>query len=127
MRYDSIFISAGLICVLAGMSFGLWMGGANDFTLAPAHAHLNLVGWVTLSLYGLMHRAFPALSSAKLAPFQCGLAIIGAVTMPIGIGIAITSGNTNETPVIVASMVVLFATLLFAIMFFGKVTFAKAS
>ena len=35
---------------------GIWMGMHEDFTLAPVHAHINLLGWVTLALYGLYHR-----------------------------------------------------------------------
>jgi hypothetical protein len=35
------------------MSGGILMAIAQDFTLAPAHAHLNLLGWVTMALYGL--------------------------------------------------------------------------
>lgn len=38
------------------MSLGLYMGIRGDFTLAPAHAHLNLLGWVTMAVYGLYHR-----------------------------------------------------------------------
>src|SRR5262245_26327667 len=74
MRYDAIFISAGLICLLIGMSVGIWMGVREDILYAPAHAHLNLVGWVTLCLYGLIHRAYPSLAAAKLAPVQLWLA-----------------------------------------------------
>src|SRR5436853_508017 len=30
MRYDVIFITAGLLCVIAGMTFGIWIGTKND-------------------------------------------------------------------------------------------------
>ena len=42
-----------------GMAMGIVMAVGHDFTLAPAHAHLNLLGWVSLSLYGLFYRAYP--------------------------------------------------------------------
>ena len=38
---------------LAGMGFGIFMGITQDFMLAPAHAHLNLLGFVTMFLSAL--------------------------------------------------------------------------
>ncbi|MBS0386019.1 MAG: hypothetical protein JSS00_11785 [Proteobacteria bacterium] len=126
MRYSTIFIVAGLLCLLVGEGFGIWMSQSPDrFPLHPAHAHLNLAGWVTLALYGLIHHAFPNLGKARLAPIQCALAIFGAIVMPVGILIAITSGEQNVTWAIVGSLGVLLGTLLFAIMFTGKVAMSK--
>ena len=125
MRYDVIFIVAGLICVLCGMGFGIWMGVQADFTYAPAHAHLNLVGWVTLTLYGLIHRAYPALAAAKLAGVQMLLAILGAASVPFGIIQAISSSHEAPVAAIVSSIVVIVAALLFTIMFVGKAALAK--
>jgi len=126
MRYPVIFIATGLLCLLVGEAFGIWMSQDPDrFSLAPAHAHLNLAGWVTLALYGLIHRAFPALATAKLAMVQCAFAIVGAALVMPGILIAITSGDTNITLAIVASLCIALGTLLFALMFLGKVVTAK--
>ena len=49
------FITAAC-AALAGMALGIRMGMAQDFALAPVHAHLNLLGWVTMSLFGLYYR-----------------------------------------------------------------------
>ncbi len=38
------FFIAGIVFVLLGMILGMWMGMNEDFTYAPVHAHLNLVG-----------------------------------------------------------------------------------
>lgn len=126
MRYDAIFIMAGLACLLFGESFGIWMGTTANFQLSPSHAHLNLVGWVTLSLYGLIYRAYPTLSAAKLAPFQCLASVAGAIVLPMGIAIAIRSGDSQPQMAIAGSLLVLAGTLLFAIMFIGKAVMAKA-
>jgi hypothetical protein len=125
MRYHVVFIIAGLLCLLAGESLGIWMGVNQDFTLAPSHAHLNLVGWATLALFGLIHRAYPQLASARLAIVQCALAIIGAIGLPAGIAVAILTHNID--PARLAAFCVVIATLLFAIMFVGKAATAKAA
>ena len=93
MRYDFTFIAAALLCLLAGECLGIWMGIAHDFTLSPAHAHLNLLGWVTLALYGVIHRAYPALAQARAAKAQAALAILGAIALPAGIAISILTQN----------------------------------
>lgn len=115
MRYDVIFISAALLCLLAGESLGIWMGIARDFTLAPVHAHVNLLGWVTLAAYGLIHRVYPSLASSRLAGPQCALAITASATMPAGIALAMLM--RNPTLAITAAFGVLAATLMFAAMF----------
>jgi hypothetical protein len=38
---------------LVGMALGIVMGIRQEFLLAPAHAHLNLLGFVTLFLAAL--------------------------------------------------------------------------
>jgi hypothetical protein len=46
---------------------GIGMSAAHDFQLAPIHAHLNLVGFVALSIFGLTYKAYPALARSRLA------------------------------------------------------------
>lgn len=117
-RYDVIFISAALLCLILGEGLGMWMGKTGDFTFAPAHAHLNLVGWVTLVAYGLIHRAYPALAASRLAAVQCVLAVVGALVLPFGIGYVLITSD----PIIalVGSVIVFAATLLFGTMFIRR-------
>ena len=60
------FFAVAPIYVLVGMGFGIFMGATENFTLAPAHAHLNLIGWVTMALYGTFY-ALAREASQKLA------------------------------------------------------------
>jgi hypothetical protein len=48
-RFMLFAIAAGV----GGMTLGFGMGVTQDFRLAPAHAHMNLLGWVSMFLYGL--------------------------------------------------------------------------
>ena len=49
-----------VVVLLIGMLAGIVMGIQKNFVLAPAHAHLNLVGGVLLFLFGLYYRLVPA-------------------------------------------------------------------
>jgi hypothetical protein len=46
----------GAVAALIGMGLGIAMGISQDFSLTPVHAHLNLLGWVSMLLYGLYYR-----------------------------------------------------------------------
>jgi hypothetical protein len=125
MRYDVLFIVAALLCLLIGEVFGIWMSQDEArFMLSPAHAHLNLAGWATLALYGLMHRAYPALASSRLALIQFLAAALGAFVLAAGILIVIQT--QQESVAIAGALLVVTGTLLFAIMFVRKVALAKA-
>ena len=54
------------------VAIGAAMGASpsHDMRLMPVHAHLNLLGWVSMSLIGLLHLRFPALGDGKLAAVQ---------------------------------------------------------
>ena len=51
-RVSLWFFAVASVYVLIGMGFGIFMGATENFAIAPAHAHLNLIGWVTMALYG---------------------------------------------------------------------------
>jgi hypothetical protein len=66
----SLMMRVSVVVLLAGMLAGIAMGIRQDFTLQPAHAHLNLVGGVLLFLFGMYYRLFPAAADDKLAKLQ---------------------------------------------------------
>jgi hypothetical protein len=127
MRYDLIFIVTALLCLLVGESLGIYMGINQDFLLVPAHVHLNLLGWVTLAAFGLMHRAYPALATSRMAAFQCWFAVIANISMPAGLAVMLASPTHDDTLVKLGSVAVILATLLFVIMFVRKAALAKAA
>lgn len=85
MSLPRSFLLAALVYALAGMGLGIHMGIGQDFAAAPVHAHINLVGWVTMALFGLIHRAYPALREIKLAWPQFWICQAGALLLVIGI------------------------------------------
>lgn len=78
-RLPLAFFTAATLCVLAGMVWGAVMGSTEDFSLMPAHAHLNLVGWASLALMG----TFYALTgrSGRVGWLNFGLSTAAVVVM----------------------------------------------
>ncbi len=58
-RVSSAFFLVAALCGLAGMAWGTHMGVSGDHSLSPAHAHLNLLGWVSLSIMGGFYALSP--------------------------------------------------------------------
>lgn len=123
MRYDVGFILAGIFYLIAGEALGTWMGINEDFLLAPVHAHINLLGWVTLTLFGLAYRAYPALAVGWLAGAHFATAVVGSGAMGVGIYFSVVLGEHNF--VAVATLAVLASTAFFLANFLIKVAFAR--
>lgn len=88
-RIDIYFLLLATILLLGGAGLGIKMGVSEDFQLAPVHAHINLVGWASLALFGLVYRAYPKLAERKLALVHFILSSSSAILLPLGIGFAI--------------------------------------
>jgi hypothetical protein len=115
---SSLLLRVSVALLLVGLCFGIAMGMTQDFTLAPAHAHLNLVGFVIPFLAGLYYRAVPQGAQGALAKLQATLAIIGGVIFPIGVAVVIGIGPQYEALVIGGALIVLASATLFAIIVF---------
>jgi hypothetical protein len=114
----SVMMCVSAVILMAGMLAGIAMGIKQDFVLAPAHAHLNLVGGVLLFLFGLYYRLIPAAGTSTLAKVQGWLHIIGAIAFPIGVAIVIVKGEALVAIPIVGSLIVTVAMALFAVIVF---------
>jgi hypothetical protein len=114
----SLMMCMSVVILLIGMLAGITMGIQQNFTLAPAHAHLNLVGGVLLFLFGLYYRLIPAAGTTTLAKVQGWLHMVGAVLFPAGIAVVLLKGPSFEAAPIAGSLLVVTAMALFAVIVF---------
>jgi cbb3-type cytochrome oxidase subunit 1 len=97
---------------------GIAMAMMRDHALMPAHAHLNLLGWVSLFLFGIFYRLHPGLDRSRLALVQVGLWSIGTVVLTLAVA-AIHLGYTAVDPVAaIGSLILLGDMVLFAALVF---------
>jgi cbb3-type cytochrome oxidase subunit 1 len=61
------FLRIAVLYLIAGVSMGLFMAASHDHSMFPVHAHLNLLGWVSMSLFGLFYKNFPLAAQTGLA------------------------------------------------------------
>ena len=91
------FVAVSVIFALIGMFYGMYMAGSQDHLLAGAHAHNNLLGWVTMAIYGLYYRAVPG-AVTGLANIHFWVALVANLVFPLGIALAIL----GTTPLLAA-------------------------
>ncbi len=110
-RIDIYFLLLAAMSLVAGVVLGIWMGITHDFRFMPVHAHLNLLGWASLALFGLVYRAYPSLARARLAAVHFALAGVSAIVFPAGIALAIT--DVTIAVAVVASLLWLGGAVIF--------------
>ncbi|WP_213424035.1 hypothetical protein [Bhargavaea massiliensis] len=76
MRIAAIF---GLI----GTVLGSHMAGSGSYAFRPIHAHILLVGWLSLFAWGVFYNLY-AIRSQKLVAIQGWTGIIGAIGLTAG-------------------------------------------
>src|SRR6478752_7199076 len=70
MKASSLSFQAAVLLVLVGMGWGIAMAASGDHSTMPAHAHLNLLGWVSLFLFGIFYHLHPAIDQSRAARLQ---------------------------------------------------------
>ena len=93
------------------MAWGIAMSMSQDHSTLPAHAHLNLLGWVSLFLMGVFYRLHPAADRSRLALVQVIVWFVASVLLAIGVGL-IYSGNTAGEPIAAITSLFLIADML---------------
>lgn len=113
------FLKIAAIYFTLAVLLGMLMGIIQDFRLASVHAHLNLLGWVSMAVFGLIYHFYPHAAETCHAKLHFWLHNIGLPLMQGGLAIEIISGNSSMLPlVIVSSLLVVIGIILFTINLF---------
>ncbi|AJD90284.1 hypothetical protein [Jeotgalibacillus malaysiensis] len=108
-----------------GTYLGSHMAGVMDYSLRPIHAHILLVGWLSVFAWGIFYQIFE-IKYKKLVTIHCISAIIGAIGLTSGMWFYnLNPLNLGDTFVlvffIVGGTILLIAFFLFAVVTFFTV------
>ena len=124
MKASSLFLRTGVLAALAGMGLGITMGITEDHTLQSLHAHINLVGWASMFLFGLYYRATPA-ADGRLALWHYCIAAPAFIVFMVGI-CGIFLGHMAFVPLaIVGSLLTILSMAMFAWIVFATTAPAR--
>ncbi|RFA33389.1 hypothetical protein CAI16_14675 [Virgibacillus dokdonensis] len=123
-RYSKTLLRFSAIFAVIGAFIGSHMAGAGGYEFRTVHAHILVVGWLTLFAWAVYYKIFmPA--NKKLAALHVWTAIIGAIGLTAGMWLYyLRPFNFNETVItilfIVGGTILLISFAIFLILTFLK-------
>jgi len=97
MNLSRNFLIAGAAYLIVGISFGAYMGASGDHSLAPVHAHINLLGFTLMTLFGIGYRLIPSLDEGLLPRLHFWLHQVGVFFLLFGLWLMMTEKVAPET------------------------------
>jgi hypothetical protein len=98
----TVWLKLAVVYLIAGVALGIAMGATENFLMRPVHAHLNLLGWATLALAGLIYSVYPAAAESRLAKIHFWMHNI-ALPVMMGSLTLLLLGHADVVPVLAAS------------------------
>lgn len=109
------FLRLAVLYFIAGVSLGIFMAASHDYSMKPVHVHLNLLGWVSLGLFGLFYRNWPAAADSTLAKVHFWLYVPAHFVQMVLLALRFLGNPAVEPALALASVLVGVAILCFAV------------
>jgi cbb3-type cytochrome oxidase subunit 1 len=108
-------IKIAAVYLVAGVTMGIVMGITHEFVLAPVHAHINLLGWATLAIMGVVYHAYPAAAKTRLAAAHFWIHNAALPVFMVGLGFTLTGHDAFLPVTIAGALAVAIGIVVFAI------------
>ena len=116
---SQLYFRTAVVFLILGIVMGLQMSISGNHDIIGAHAHANLLGWVTMALFGAYFAFAPEKGQSRLAKIQYGAYTGGVVIMTPSLYFML-QGNPALEPLVAAGSLIAFAgVLLFAFLVFA--------
>jgi len=109
-----IWIKLAVLYLIFGISLGIAMGASQNFTLRPVHAHVNLLGWTTMALAGLIYSVFPKAGESRLARLHFWLLNLALPVMMAALSMLLLGHMAFAPALVIAEIIASVAILAFA-------------
>lgn len=121
-----LFFRAGILFLLVGVGLGLAMSISQNHDVIGAHAHINLLGWVTSAVFGGYYALNPAKAEGLLPRIHFWVYTAGVVIMSGALYLLLKGTAGMEAPLAVGSLMVAVGVLIGAYVFFAPAGTATA-
>ena len=119
-RIADLFFKAAITFLLLGIVMGLQMSISGEHNVIGAHAHTNLLGWVTMALFGSYYALSPSKAETRLAAIHFWTYLVSVAVMVPSLYLLYTGYPAFEAPLAVASIVALASVAVFAVVVFSS-------
>lgn len=94
-----LFFRAGILFLLVGIGLGLAMSISQNHDVTGAHAHINLLGWVTSAIFGGYYALNPAKAGGLIPRVHFWVYTAGVALMSVSLYLLL-KGNTGMEPLV---------------------------
>jgi hypothetical protein len=105
------FFIAALCFAILGMLLGLKMAMTQDHGQMPTHAHMMVVGWLSMAVFAFFYHLFPERARTTQARIHCWLAVVSMVVLTASLYLVL-DGNTGVEPAAAVSSIGLLLSML---------------
>ena len=118
----TLYFRTAILLLIIGIGIGIHMSIAGDHSVMGAHAHLNLLGWVTSALFGAYYALNPHKAEGRLPILQYGIHVFGIAVMIPSLYVML-AGNPGAEPVVAIGSLIVYA----GVVMFGWIVFTGDS
>lgn len=119
-RISQVYFAMAILYLMAGIAIGLHMSVSQDHGAVGAHAHVNLLGWVTSAVFGCYFALNPDKAVGWLPWMQFGAYATGLIVMLPSLYMMLAGRPQFEPAVAEGSMAVALGVVLFAVIVFTR-------
>jgi hypothetical protein len=113
-----LFFKTAIVFLIIGIAMGLQMSISGNHNVIGAHAHTNLLGWVTMALFGGYYALNPAKAELKIARTHYWVYTVGVAVLVPALYVLLSGYPAIEPLVALASLVTFAGVLVFAVVVF---------
>lgn len=121
-RMARLWILIAACYLIVGVTFGIGMAAMQKLGFAPVHAHINLLGWVSLALFGLIYGRFPKAGGSRLGIIHFWSFNLLTPVLLAGLMFMFAGHPEMEPVMVVGSLGVLASLLVFVVNLFLNTT-----
>ncbi|RRJ62569.1 cytochrome-c oxidase [Paenibacillus oralis] len=114
MAVGIAYIRVSVIYFVIGVLLGMYMSMRHEHELESVHAHVNLLGWASFALAGLIYVLFPEAGESLLSKIQFWTYSVGLPIMMISLAFLELGSEQFEPLVAIGGILVVFSVVLFA-------------
>ena len=113
-----LFFKTAVVFLIVGIAMGLHMSMSANHDVIGAHAHTNLLGWVTSALFGGYYALNPGKAESRLAMFHFWVYTLGVAALVPSLYMLLKGYVAFEPLVALTSLVTFAGVIVFAVVVF---------
>lgn len=116
---SQLYFKTAIVFLIVGIMMGLQMSISGNHNVIGAHAHANLLGWVTMALFGTYYAFMREKAQSRIAMIQYGVYTVGVVIMTPSLYFMLQDNPALEPLVAAGSLIAFAGVLVFAFVVFS--------